>query len=103
MKVTAMESAMKTEEAAPRPLQLETTHGVTANAASLDGKLRNMNRISWISVVISLISSVFLFALDNKVVADVQPSTMELFGDVDKLPWVSVLYLLGVIAFNLLL
>jgi hypothetical protein len=64
-------------------------------------KPRDMNLLSWICVVISLMSSMFLFALDNTVVADVQPSIINTLGNVDKLPWVSVAYALGAIAINL--
>lgn len=64
-------------------------------------KPRDMNQVSWICVVISLMSSMFLFALDNTVVADVQPSIINTLGNVDKLPWVSVAYALGAIAINL--
>ncbi|KAI1407129.1 major facilitator superfamily-domain-containing protein [Hypoxylon sp. FL1857] len=64
---------------------------------------RHMSTKAWICVFVSLISSIFLFALDNTIVADVQPKIIETLGDVDKLPWVSVSYPLGVIAFNLLL
>jgi hypothetical protein len=44
----------------------------------------------------------FLFALDNTIVANVQPSIIESLGHVDMLPWVSVSYPLGVVALNLL-
>jgi hypothetical protein len=63
---------------------------------------RNLTNIAWICVFISLISSMFLFALDNTIVANVQPSIIDSLGNVDMLPWVSVSYPLGVIALNLL-
>lgn len=64
-------------------------------------KPRKMNQVSWICVVISLMSSMFLFALDNTIVADVQPNIINTLGNVDKLPWVSAAYALGAIAINL--
>lgn len=62
---------------------------------------RNMKTSLWICLVISLLSSMFLFALDNTVLADVQPSIIHTFGNIDKLPWVSVSYALGAISVNL--
>lgn len=64
-------------------------------------KPREMNTVTWICVVTSLLSSIFLFALDNTIVADVQPSIIATLGHIEKLPWVSVAYALGGIAVNL--
>ncbi|MCJ1404442.1 hypothetical protein MMC11_007667 [Xylographa trunciseda] len=63
---------------------------------------RSMSAVSWLAVVVSLLSSMFLFALDNTVVAVVQPNIVRRVGDVDHLPWVSVSYALGGIADTLL-
>ena len=63
---------------------------------------RSMSTVSWLVVVVSLLSSMFLFALDNTVVAVVQPSIVRSLGGVDHLPWVSVSYALGGIADTLL-
>lgn len=63
----------------------------------------------WFLVVISILSSIFLYSLDNTVVADITPvgttcdyvqnswlielqSAVNRFGDVMKLPWLSVGY-----------
>ena len=43
----------------------------------------------------SVISCVFLFALDNTIVADVQPAIIKEFGNLQLLPWVSVAFLIG--------
>ena len=64
-------------------------------------RARNMNKATWICVLLSLLSSIFLFALDNTVVADVQPRIIHTLGEIEKLPWVSVSYALGAIAVNL--
>lgn len=63
--------------------------------------VRNMGKISWILVLISILSAVFLFALDNTVVADIQPKIINLFGEIEKLPWASVAFALGAVAVNL--
>ena len=66
-------------------------------------KPRDMSPLSWVCVVISLLTSMFLFALDNTIVADVQPSIINTLGGVNKFSWISVGYALGAIALNLFL
>ncbi|ROW17640.1 hypothetical protein VPNG_00856 [Cytospora leucostoma] len=56
---------------------------------------RNIHGIKWILVVIGTLSSIFIYALDNTVVADVTPTLVNTFGDVLELPWISVGFLLG--------
>ena len=51
--------------------------------------------------VLAILSSVFLFSLDQTIVADVQPAIVGHFGTVAKLPWLSVSLLLGAAATNL--
>lgn len=43
----------------------------------------------------SILSCVFLFALDNTIVSDVQPAIVNEFGDLAMLPWLSVAFMLG--------
>ncbi|KAI9891417.1 MAG: hypothetical protein M1814_002736 [Vezdaea aestivalis] len=63
---------------------------------------RPSNPIAWSLVVLSILSSTFLFALDNTVVADVQPAIVNRFQSIDKLPWLSVAFLLGAASTNLI-
>ncbi|KAK4198250.1 putative multidrug efflux system protein [Triangularia verruculosa] len=56
---------------------------------------RNIHGFKWISVVIAILSSIFLYALDNTVVADITPAAVNAFGNSLKLPWLSVGFLLG--------
>ena len=56
----------------------------------------------WGAVVTAILSSTFLFALDNTIVADIQPKIIEDLGDIDKLPWVSVSFALGGVSTNLI-
>ena len=67
-----------------------------------DEKPRNMSPLPWVCVVTSLLTSMFLFALDNTIVADVQPSIINTLGNMDKFSWISLGYALGAIALNLL-
>lgn len=46
--------------------------------------------MQWVLVVIAILSSIFLYSLDNTVVADITPAVVNAFGDALKLPWLSV-------------
>ncbi|KAI9782502.1 MAG: hypothetical protein M1839_004988 [Geoglossum umbratile] len=59
---------------------------------------RTVKGFVWALVVVAILSSTFLFALDNTVVADVQPAIVERFGAIGKLPWLSVAFLLGTVS-----
>lgn len=62
---------------------------------------RDIQGWKWIAVVLSILSSTFLFALDNTIVANVQPVIVEHFDAVSKLSWLSVSFLIGAAATNL--
>ncbi|KAK4861978.1 hypothetical protein LT330_003116 [Penicillium expansum] len=49
----------------------------------------------WAIAYASMISTTFLFALDNTIVADIQPVVLDLFGEVSLLPWIGVGFALG--------
>ncbi|MCJ1311385.1 hypothetical protein MMC25_005056 [Agyrium rufum] len=51
--------------------------------------------ITRIIVVITIYSSTFLFALDNTLVADIQPAIIDTFHDISKLSWLTVAFPLG--------
>ncbi|KAG9233585.1 major facilitator superfamily domain-containing protein [Amylocarpus encephaloides] len=50
---------------------------------------RDINGWKWVVVVLSILSSTFLFALDNTIVADIQPVIVLHFNDVKNLTWLS--------------
>ena len=56
---------------------------------------RQLHGFSWFLVVIATLSSCFLFGLDNTVAADIQPAVVQAFGSIDRLPWISVTFLLA--------
>jgi MFS family permease len=60
-----------------------------------DASPRNVHGFIWVLVVVAILSSIFLYSLDNTVVADITPTAVNEFGDVFKLPWLSVGFLLG--------
>lgn len=63
---------------------------------------RRIKGLRWILIVIAVLSSAFLFALDTTIVADVQPGIIATFGEIYKLPWISVAFSLGTVCANLL-
>jgi MFS family permease len=63
---------------------------------------RDISGWKWIVVVLSILSSTFLFALDNTIVADVQPVIVTQFNAVGKLTWLSVAFLIGASSTNLI-
>ena len=65
-------------------------------------QVRQITGIRWFLVVFAILSSTFLFALDNTVVADVQPKIVDRFGQIQKLPWLSVSFLVAAVATNLI-
>ena len=62
---------------------------------------RNVTGLLWALVVFSILSSTFLFSLDNTIVADIQPAIVRDFGSVEKLSWLPVAFLLGAASTNL--
>ncbi|KAH9208866.1 major facilitator superfamily domain-containing protein [Leptodontidium sp. 2 PMI_412] len=63
---------------------------------------RDISGSKWALVVLSILSSTFLFALDNTIVADVQPVIVTHFNSVGKLTWLSVAFLIGAASTNLI-
>lgn len=70
--------------------------------AVVEAPPRDIQGWKWSLVVLSILSSTFLFALDNTIVADIQPAIVLHFNDIGNLTWLSVSFLLGAAATNLL-
>ena len=62
---------------------------------------RDVHGIKWVFAVASVLASTFLFALDNTIVADIQPAIIKNFGEVNKLPWLAVAFLVAAAGTNL--
>jgi len=45
--------------------------------------------IKWFLIIFSILVGLFLFALDNTIVADIQPAIVEEFNSVDKIAWLA--------------
>ncbi|KAI9776218.1 MAG: hypothetical protein M1839_000539 [Geoglossum umbratile] len=72
------------------------------NSQPAEKIIRSIRGVKWALVVVGILSSAFLFALDNSIVADVQPKIIQTFRDIDKLPWLSVAFALGSAASTLI-
>ncbi|KAF4547720.1 Efflux pump patC-like protein [Elsinoe fawcettii] len=92
----------------PGEMEAQTAHSTPQNESERsgsDGKEqdisepatspRDVHGFMWFLVVISILSSIFLYSLDNTIVADVTPAVTNTFGDAALLPWLSVAFLLG--------
>ena len=93
-------------DSSAQPSSQSSEHGDMALAEkglgpANDKPPRDIHGIKWALAVISILISTFLFALDNTIVADVQPAIVERFGQVDKLPWLSVAFLVAAAGTNL--
>lgn len=61
---------------------------------------RKLTGFSWFIAILALLSSTFLYALDNTIMANVRPSIVETFNRIDMLPWLSVSYPMGEVGSN---
>ena len=62
-------------------------------------KIGNLRRAV---VAVSTISAIFLYAVDDTIVADIQPSIIHSLQEIPKLPWISVAFRLGATCTNLI-
>ena len=56
---------------------------------------RSLHGWKWAVAYGSILSTTFLFALDNTIVAAIQPAILEALGRVELLPWISVGFAMG--------
>ncbi|KAH8784698.1 major facilitator superfamily domain-containing protein [Hyaloscypha finlandica] len=66
------------------------------------GPPRDIAGWRWAVVVAAILSSTFLFALDNTIVAVIQPVIVTHFDSIGKLSWLSVAFLIGAAGTNLI-
>jgi hypothetical protein len=61
---------------------------------------RSIQGLRWVVVVLAILSSTFFYGLDNTVVAEIQPTVVKNFNAIDRLPWISVTFLIGAASTN---
>ncbi|KAI0476265.1 MFS general substrate transporter [Xylariaceae sp. FL0804] len=71
------------------------TQSPSADAPKNAAPVRTITGIKWILAYGSLIASVLLFSMDNTIVADIQPSIIQTFDNIENLPWIGVGFALG--------
>lgn len=79
---------------------LTTTEGSLKDSSShenVDGapSPRAIHGIKWGLVVGSVLSSIFLYALDNTIVANIVPPIVENLGEAEKFAWAAVGFMIG--------
>jgi MFS family permease len=74
---------------------------ITGIEATTEVSPREVHGWKWALVVISILSSIFLFSLDNTIVADIQPAIITDFGEINKLPWLTSAFLIAAASLNL--
>lgn len=63
---------------------------------------RDMRTWQWILLSGGVLFATILLALDNTIVANLQPQIVEAFGEISKFPWINLNYSLGAVASGLL-
>ncbi|KAI9653106.1 MAG: hypothetical protein M1831_006190 [Alyxoria varia] len=67
-----------------------------------DSSPRQMSGWKWVLISSTVLFATLLMALDNTVVADLQPRIVEALGEISKFPWINVSFSLGSVASSLL-
>lgn len=78
-----------------------TEEKIEAAEAAETASPRAVTGLKWAIVVVAILSSIFLFALDNTIVANIQPAIIADFNAIQKLPWLTGAFLIGSAATNL--
>lgn len=95
--VAAQSETDTSSPAEPGVLQPTEKTALDAEAETKEdqGPPRTVTGLKWFFAYSSILSTVLLFALDGTIVADIQPSIVETFDNVDLLPWIGVAFTLG--------
>ncbi|KAK2038570.1 MFS general substrate transporter [Colletotrichum somersetense] len=80
----------------------ENTDNERGKEAAASEPVRTVTGFRWYLIVFAILSSTFLFALDNTVVADVQPQIVLQFDAISDIAWLAVAFIMSATAVNLL-
>ncbi|KAM7206080.1 Major facilitator superfamily domain containing protein [Naviculisporaceae sp. PSN 640] len=83
-------------------LEIRAVTQIESAGTSTPKMPRDVGTFSWMLIVFSILSSAFLFSLDNTIVADIQLAVVRDFSSVEKLSWLPVAFLMGAASTNLL-
>jgi hypothetical protein len=73
---------------------------IETNHVPAPARARSIQGLRWVVVVLAILTSTFFYGLDNTVVADIQPTVVHRFNAIDRLPWISVTFLIGAASTN---
>lgn len=79
-------------ESATEPKLVQEEQDLPVSSPTQDG--RQLHGFKWVLAISSVLTSTFLFGLDTTIVADIQPAIVGEFDSLDRLPWISVAFLL---------
>ncbi|GJC80447.1 efflux pump DEP3 [Colletotrichum liriopes] len=83
------------------PLSGENTDNERGKETIASEPVRTVTGFKWYLIVFAILSSTFLFALDNTVVADVQPQIVLQFDAIKDIAWLAVAFIMAATAVNL--
>jgi hypothetical protein len=99
-KPTESGSSDAPEKQFPNPESSSGEKEVASSTGLPSQQARKVTGIRWVVMVTSVLSSVFLYSLDNTIVADIQPDIIKSLGEIQKLPWLSIAFLVACVATN---
>ncbi|KAJ5296301.1 uncharacterized protein N7443_007194 [Penicillium atrosanguineum] len=80
------------------PELLHDTEKLAASNSSLDSQpeeKRHITGFKWALFLISTLTAIFVYSLDNTIVANIAPEIVNKFNAVEDLPWLSVGFMIG--------
>ncbi|KAK0644431.1 major facilitator superfamily transporter [Cercophora newfieldiana] len=86
---------MSTSSSPPDVSDHEKQEAQAAAEAAAPIPQRQVRGVRWFLVVAAILSSMFVYALDNTVTADLGPAIINEFGSAPLLPWLSVGFVAG--------
>ncbi|ROV90140.1 hypothetical protein VPNG_09782 [Cytospora leucostoma] len=82
------------------PEQLEPQHEPGSHTGADEPSTPQLNverpfGIRWAMIVCAILINIFIYAVDNTIVAIIQPAIVQQYGDLSNLPWVSVGFMMA--------
>ncbi|KAJ3546442.1 hypothetical protein NM208_g1997 [Fusarium decemcellulare] len=95
--MTAPAHTSNSDVSPPRPDEEKATPSQNDQQGSMhDTKTpRSIHGWKWALSYMAMLSTTFLFALDNTIVADIQPAILNDLGQIELLPWIGTGFALG--------
>ncbi|KAF2498757.1 putative MFS drug efflux transporter [Lophium mytilinum] len=62
---------------------------------------RSVHGIPWVVVTVTILSTVFVYSMDNTIVALIQPRILNTLGHIELLPWIQVGFSIVAVSMNL--